>query len=97
MNESILKSKRMKQLYKAILTLKTEQEAMNFLRDLCTISELQAMAERLEVAKAITAAKPYRAISTATGSSTATITRIAHWLHHGMGGYRTVLDRLKSS
>lgn len=96
MNEPNLKSKRMKQLYRAMLKLKTEQEAMNFLRDLCTISELEAMSERLEVAKEIAGAKPYRQISSQTGSSTATITRIAHWMHHGMGGYQTVLDRLKS-
>lgn len=96
MNEPSLKSKRMKQLYKAMLKLNTEQEAMNFLRDLCTIAELEAMAERLAVAKEIATEKPYRTISEQTGSSTATITRVAHWLHHGMGGYRIVLDRMRS-
>ena len=96
MNEPLLKNKEMKQLYKAVLKLKTEQEVMNFLRDLCTLSELEVMAERLEVAKEIVAKKPYRTISERTGSSTATITRIAYWLHHGKGGYQTVLDRLRS-
>jgi len=38
---------------------------------------------------------PYREISDKTGSSTATVTRVAHWLHHGMGGYDLVLDRMK--
>ena len=96
MNEANLKTKEMKRLYKAMLKLKTEKEAKSFLRDLCTLSELETMAERLEVATELREGKTYRQISKDTGSSTATITRISHWIHHGMGGYKLVLDRMKS-
>lgn len=75
--------------------LKTEEECKKFLRDLCTLSELKAMAERWQVAKQVQAGIPYREICKNTGSSTATITRVAHWLHHGMGGYQFMLQRVK--
>ncbi len=96
MKEPQLNLKAMKDLYKAMLSLKTETECKKFMRDLCTISELDAMSERLQVAKQLDQEKSYRAINKDTGVSTATITRISHWMHHGMGGYRLVLDRLKS-
>lgn len=95
MNEPILDSPEMKNLYKAILQLNSPAECKNFLRDICTISELKAIAERWEVAKMVDKETPYREISKQTGASTATVTRVAHWIHHGMGGYRLMLDRLK--
>ncbi len=51
------------------------------------------MAERWRVAQMIWQDIPYRRISQETGASTATITRIAHWLNHGEGGYRFMLTR----
>lgn len=95
--EEILKNNpALKDLYKAILELKTEKECENFFRDLCTISELRTFAERFDVAQKVDKGMPYREINSKTGVSTATITRVAHWLHHGMGGYKCVLERLKS-
>ena len=85
----------MKELFDAVSTIQTASEAKKFMRDLCTISELQAMSERLQVVKSIQKELPYRTISQKTGASTATITRVAHWLHHGMGGYELVLGRVK--
>ncbi len=90
-----LNKKEMKDLFKAMTALKTEDECKKFLRDLCTLSELTAMAERWQVAKQVQAGIPYREICKKTGSSTATITRVAHWLHHGMGGYQFMLQRVK--
>lgn len=84
----------MKELYQAITAIKDEGECKKFLRDLCTISELQAMSERWQVAKKVNKGTSYRDIAEQTGSSTATITRVAHWLHHGTGGYRLMLHRL---
>lgn len=92
--ENSLKTKRVKDLYKAIVELKTVDETQKFLRDLCTLSELQAMAERWEVAQQVEKNVPYREIAEKTGSSTATITRVAHWVHHGEGGYALMLHRL---
>jgi len=95
MIEKELNKKEMEELFEAVLQLKDIQECRNFLRDLCTFGELSAMSERLQVVKQIKAKIPYRKIADKTGASTATITRVAHWFHHGMGGYKLVLDRLK--
>ena len=81
-------------LYKAVLELKTVDECKKFFRDLCTVSEISAMTERLQIMKMVNEGVSYRAIAEKTGSSTATITRVAHWLHHGKGGYKLVLERM---
>jgi TrpR-related protein YerC/YecD len=64
-----------------------------FLRDICTSTELDAMGQRLQVARLVDEAVPYQEISRRTGASTATVTRVAHWLRYGEGGYRAVLKR----
>ncbi len=96
MEEKWLNKKEYDELFKGILTLKDIKECRNFFRDLCTVSELEDMAERFQVAKKILNEESYRDINKQTGSSTTTITRVAHWLHHGMGGYGLVIRRLKS-
>lgn len=97
MIEKELKSKEAMELFKAISMLQTPKECQKFFRDLCTLSELQAMIERYQVAKLVSNKESYRSISSKTGSSTATITRVAHWLHHGTGGYSLLLERMKSN
>ena len=94
MNEPELNNKEMRELFKAIASLKSETECKNFFRDLCTFTELTAMSERWQVAKQVKKGLSYRVICKKTGSSTATITRVAHWLHHGMGGYQLLLKRI---
>ena len=81
-------------LLEAILRLESLEEAEPFFRDLCTLSELHDMAQRWAVVRMLDAGLHYAEISRTTGASTATITRIASWLHHGEGGYRAMLDRL---
>lgn len=76
--------------------LKSEKEVFALLRDICTLSEMSAMAERLDVAEQVQKGVTYRTIAKNTGASTATITRVAHWLHNGMGGYHSVLARTKT-
>jgi len=88
-------SKRIDEVYKAILLLKNLDECRTFFRDLCTLSEIDAMAERFQVAKMLNKNVSYREICKKTGSSTATITRVAYWLNHGLGGYKLVLKRIK--
>ena len=88
-------SKRIDEVYKAILLLKNLDECRTFFRDLCTLSEIDAMGERFQVAKMINKNVPYREINKKTGASTATITRVAYWLNHGLGGYKIVLKRCK--
>ena len=81
------------QLFDAVSRLKTPNEAARFLRDLCTLSELEAMAHRWQVARLLEQGLPYLEIAARTGASTTTVTRVAHWLRHGEGGYRAALDR----
>lgn len=83
----------MEDLFEAITSLEGTDEVERFLRDLCTLSELEAMAHRWEVAKLLDQGLPYQEIARQTGASTTTVTRVAHWLRHGEGGYRTALDR----
>jgi TrpR-related protein YerC/YecD len=78
----------------AFLSLRTQEEAAAFLRDLCSLHELETLSHRLAVAKLLDGGMPYARVAAEVGASTATVTRVAHWLHHGEGGYRTVLDRL---
>ena len=80
-------------LFEAILGLDDLEETERFFRDLCTLNELRDMAQRWAVVRRLDAGQHYAEISRDTGASTATITRIASWLHHGEGGYRSVLDR----
>jgi TrpR-related protein YerC/YecD len=85
----------MRDLFEAILGLEDQDEVERFLRDLCTLSELQAMAHRWEVVKLVELGLPYQEISRQTGASTTTVTRVAHWLRYGEGGYRLALERRK--
>jgi TrpR-related protein YerC/YecD len=86
----------MRDLFNAILALETRPELERFFRDLCTLSELEAMAHRWQVARLLEQGLPYLEISERTGASTTTVTRVAHWLKHGEGGYRLALDRAAS-
>jgi TrpR-related protein YerC/YecD len=87
----------MNELFQAILSLQTRAEVEHFLRDLCTLAELEAMAQRWAVARQVDRGLPYLEISHRTGASTTTVTRVAHWLRHGEGGYRLALDRLRNA
>lgn len=81
-------------LFDAIVTLTDREEAAAFFRDLCTYRELEEMSARWAVVLLLDQGIPYREIHDRTGVSTATITRINTWLHHGAGGYRAMLDTL---
>lgn len=83
---------KLKKLAKTLVEIKNEKDMLNFLRDIATLEELESLSSRLEVAKMIGKGMPYRTIAQKTGVSTATITRIAHWIKHGEGGYRTILS-----
>ena len=86
----------MRDLFDAIGALETRQETEAFFRDLCTVGELEAMSHRWQVAKLLDRGLPYHRIAEQVGASTTTVTRVAHWLKHGEGGYRAALDRATS-
>lgn len=81
-------------LFKAILSLKNEDECYNFFEDLCTVPELKAMSQRIVVAKMLTDKKVYSDIVSKTGASTATISRVNRSLIYGSDGYEMVFGRI---
>jgi len=81
------------ELYVTIASLRTTDEIRRFLRDLCTRSELEAMAHRWEVAKLLDEGLPYLEVAKRAHASTTTVTRVAQWLRNGEGGYRLALKR----
>ena len=81
------------QLFKAILLLETEEECYQFFEDICTIGELKALAQRLEVARMVQDGHIYDDIVARTGASTATISRVKRCLLYGADGYKLVLER----
>lgn len=83
------------ELYKAILTLKTEQECRAFFEDLCTVTELQAMEQRYQVAVLLDQGLIYNDILEQTGASSATISRVNRSLQYGADGYEIAFSRLK--
>ena len=82
------------ELAKAMLRLDTQEEAYRFFEDIFTVKELQAVAQRLAVARLLKEKVTYQDIAEQTGASTATISRVNRSLSYGAGGYQLVLDRL---
>ncbi len=81
-------------LFRAIVSLQDTRECGNFLRDLCTPAELQALVDRWQVVKLLQEGLPYRRIHDLTGVSVTTIGRVARFLTDGFGGYQAALDRI---
>ena len=77
-------------LFDAILLLENREECYRFFEDICTIGEVQSMAQRLQVAKMLKEGRTYTEIAQATGASTATISRVKRFLHYGANGYNTI-------
>ncbi|MCI6647748.1 MAG: YerC/YecD family TrpR-related protein [Oscillospiraceae bacterium] len=88
------KKPRSDELYKAILTLKTVDECKMFFDDLCTVTELQAIEQRYQVATYLSQGMIYNDILEKTGASSATISRVNRSLQYGKGGYAVVFERL---
>lgn len=84
-------------LFQAILSLTDEEDCYRFFEDICTIKELQAIAQRLQVAKLLREKRTYNEIEEKTKASTATISRINKCLIYGADGYQRVLKRMEES
>lgn len=91
---SKIKSDQVDSFFEAVLLLENMEECYRFFEDICTIKEIQAIAQRLEVAKLLKAHKTYNEIETETGASTATISRINRSLNYGSEGYNMILKKL---
>jgi TrpR-related protein YerC/YecD len=92
--ESKFKSEETDELFKAILSLENEEECYRFFEDICTINEIHAISQRLQVAKMLNNKATYSEIEDKTKASTATISRINKCLVYGADGYKTVLERI---
>ena len=84
-------------MYKAILTLRSVEECMDFFDDLCTVTEIQAMEQRYQVAVCLSKDIKYNDILAETGASSATISRVNRSLKYGKDGYEVVFDRLENA
>ena len=93
---SKLKGINVETFFKAVLSLESMEECYDFFDDLCTVPELKALSQRLQVAKMLDEHKVYSDIVTTTGASTATISRVNRSLNYGCDGYRTIFDRLEA-
>lgn len=82
-------------LFTAILQLQNMEECHKFFEDICTIKEVQDMAQRLDAAILLDEGAGYQQIGEQVGISTATISRVSRCLNYGAGGYRMAIDRLK--
>ena len=82
--------------FEAVMSLKTQEDCRLFFEDICTINELHAISQRLQVAKLLSQKKTYSEIEELTKASTATISRINKCLVYGAEGYQRVLERLEN-
>ncbi|MCT4564386.1 MAG: YerC/YecD family TrpR-related protein [Maledivibacter sp.] len=82
------------ELFEAILQLENKEECYRFFEDICTIKELQAISQRLQVAKLLRDNKTYHEIEEITGASTATISRVNRCLLYGADGYNIIFNRI---
>jgi len=94
--ESKFQSVDMDELFDAVLTLEDREDCYRFFEDICTINELHAISQRLQVAKLLSQKKTYSEIEELTKASTATISRINKCLVYGAEGYQRVLERLEN-
>ncbi len=92
--ESRFKNEEIDELFKAILALETEEDCYRFFEDICTINEIHAISQRLQVAKLLYEHKTYTEIEELTKASTATISRINKCLVYGADGYRRILEKI---
>ncbi len=93
---SKIKDEATDKLFEAILTLKSIEECYAFFEDVCTVNEIKALAQRLEVAKMLEEKMTYQEIQQKTHASTATISRVNRCLSYGSDGYKLILERIGS-
>ena len=89
------RSESVDRLFQSILNLNSIEECYTYFEDLCTVKEIQDMAQRLDTAILLSQGQSYQAITKQVGISTATIGRVSRCLNYGTGGYRAAIDRLE--
>jgi TrpR-related protein YerC/YecD len=82
------------ELFNAVLKLENIEECYDFFEDICTVSEIKALAQRLEVALMLFDGEKYTEIEAKTGASSATISRVNRSLNYGADGYKLIIERI---
>ncbi len=88
------RNKSVDRLFQTILNLETIEECYEYFDDICTIKEIQDMAQRLDTALLLSKGYSYQKIAQKVDVSTATIGRVSKCLNYGAGGYKTAIERL---
>ena len=83
-------------LFASILKLESVEECYRFFEDVCTVKEIRDIAQRLDVATMLSEGKNYQEITSLTGASTATISRVNKCLQYGSGGYTDIIEKMKT-
>ena len=91
---ALIHSEQIDALFRAVLTLRSVEECYRYFEDLCTVKEVLALSQRMEVARMLSEGGTYHDTIAATGASSATISRVKNCLNYGAGGYRLVLERI---
>ena len=81
-------------LCRAFLSMRTMEECRSFIEDICTIQEIEALAQRFDVALKLSLGKSYSEVNELTGASTATICRVSKCVNYGSGGYQVAIERV---
>ncbi|MBQ4338419.1 MAG: TrpR-like protein, YerC/YecD [Clostridia bacterium] len=92
---SKIKSENNDFLFEAILQLRTIEECYDFFEDLCTVTEIKSISQRIVVAKMLRDKRVYSEIVAKTGASTATISRVNRSLQYGCNGYEAIFERVE--
>ena len=94
MSNETYPDKKTKELSEAILKLKNKNEVVKFFRDLLTIAEIKEFSNRWQAAKLLSQGLSYAEVAKKLKMSTTTVSRVAHWLFHGLSGYKLILKRI---
>ena len=84
-------------LFEAIANLQNKEDCYRFFEDVCTIKEIQDMAQRFDVALLLDEGINYQQIAKEVGVSTATISRVSRCLNYGSGGYSEAIEKRKAA
>lgn len=90
-NEEFIRENR--ELFEAILSLKTIEDCGVFFEDLLTYNEAISLSQRVRAAKLLLAGKTYEQITEETNISSATLSRVSKCVRFGEG-YKRILKPL---
>ena len=90
--EQTAKSARIDNLFKLIAELDNVEDCRALFDDLCTVKEIENMAERLHAAKLLMDGNTYAQVMQQSDISSATLSRVSRCVQYGKG-YSKVLKK----